>query len=76
MHPTIMNEVAKDRIADWHRQADRARTVRAARAARTKHAHRSPAHLAAILARRVRAALGPPSPRRSVRPGEMRKATP
>jgi hypothetical protein len=54
MHPTIMSDVAKDRIADWHRQADRARTARAARAARTKHAHRRPTHLAAVLARRVR----------------------
>jgi hypothetical protein len=57
MHPTIMSDVAKDRIADWHRQADRARTARTARAARvarTKHAHRRPTHLAAVLARRVR----------------------
>ena len=76
MHPTIMSDVAKDRIADWHRQADRARTARAARAARAKHAHRRPTHLAAVLARRVRAALGAPSPRRSAPPGPMRKATP
>jgi hypothetical protein len=76
MHPTIMNDVAKDRIADWHRQADRARTARAARAARTKHADRRPTHLAAVLARRLRAALGSPSPRQSAQPGQMRKATP
>jgi hypothetical protein len=76
MHPTVMSDVAKHRIADWHRQADRARTARAARAARTKHAHRRPAHLAAVLVRRVRAALGSPSPRRSAEPGQMRKATP
>lgn len=73
MHPTVMSAVAKHRIADWHRQADRART---ARAARTKHVHRRPAHLAAVLARRVRTALGSPSPRRSAEPGQMRKATP
>lgn len=76
MHPTIMNDIAKDRIADWHRQADRARTVRAARAARTKHAHQRPTHLATVLARRVRAALGSPGLRRSAQPGQMRKATP
>jgi hypothetical protein len=72
MHPTVLSDVAKHRIADWHRQADRARTARAARAARTKHAHRSPAHLAAVLARRVRAR----SPRRSAEPRQMRKAIP
>jgi hypothetical protein len=33
MHPTIMSHVAKHRIADWHRQADRDRIARAARAA-------------------------------------------
>jgi hypothetical protein len=76
MHPTIMNAVAKHRIADWHRQADRARTARAARAARTKHAPRRPAHLAAVLARRVRAALGSPSLRPPAQPGQTRKATP
>jgi hypothetical protein len=54
MHPTIMSDIAKDRIADWHRQADRDRTARAARAARPQHPRRTPAHLAAVLARRVR----------------------
>jgi hypothetical protein len=76
MQPTVMSEVAKHRIADWHRQADRARTGRTARTARTKHAHRRPTHLAAVLAPRVRAALGSRSPRRSDQPGQMRKATP
>jgi hypothetical protein len=76
MHPTVMSEVAKHRIADWHRQADRARTARAARAARTKHAHPRPTHLAAVLARRVRTALGLPSLRPPAQPGQTRKATP
>jgi hypothetical protein len=75
MHPTIMNDIAKDRIADWHRQADRDRTARAARAARTQHPRQSPTHLAAVLARRVRAGLGPAS-RPPAQPGQMRKATP
>jgi hypothetical protein len=72
MHPTVQSDVAKHRIADWHRQADHART---ARAARTKRAYRRPAHLAVVLARRVRAALGFPSPRRPAESGQMRKAT-
>jgi hypothetical protein len=38
MHPTIMSDIGKARIADWHRQADRDRIARAARATRTKHA--------------------------------------
>jgi hypothetical protein len=76
MHPTIMSDVAKDRIADWHRQADRARTARAARAARTKRARPRPTHLAVVLARRVRAALGAPILRRSAQRGQTRKATP
>ena len=61
MHPTIVSDVAKHRIADWHRQADRDGTARAARAARRKQAsHFRPGHLATVLARRVRAALGAP----------------
>jgi hypothetical protein len=54
MNPTIMSDIAKHRIADWHRQADRDRTARAARATRNKHAsHRlsvTAAGLAAALA--------------------------
>jgi hypothetical protein len=76
MHPTIMSEVAKDRIADWHRQADRARTARAARATRTKHGHPRPVHLVTVVGRRVRAALRSPGLRRPAQPGQMRKATP
>jgi hypothetical protein len=76
MHPTIMNDIAKDRIADWHRQAGRDRTARAARAARTGHARPRPGHLAAVVARRVRAALGNPGLRRSAQPGQTRNATP
>lgn len=72
MHSTIMSDVAKHRIADWHRQADRDRTARAAPAARRNHANRrGPGHLATILARRVRIALGPP-----VQPGQAPRATP
>lgn len=76
MHPTIISEVAKHRIADWHRQADRDRTARAARAVRRTHAHRRPGHLATVLARRVRAALGTPSPRPPAQPGHAPTATP
>jgi hypothetical protein len=76
MHPTIMSEVAKHRIADWHQQADRDRAARAARAARGTHAHRRAGHLATVLARRVRAALGAPSPRPPAQPGEAPTATP
>jgi hypothetical protein len=51
MHPTIMSDVAKHRIADWHRQADRDRTARTARATRTKHAsHRLSVTLAGLAA--------------------------
>src|SRR5262249_33432306 len=38
MHPTIMSDIGKARIADWHRQADRDRTARAPPAARKKPA--------------------------------------
>jgi hypothetical protein len=38
MNSTIMSDVAKHRIADWHRQADRDRTARPAGATRNKHA--------------------------------------
>jgi glutamine cyclotransferase len=48
MHPTIMSDVAKQRIADWHRQANRDRT---ARATRKKHAsHRLSVTLAGLAA--------------------------
>ena len=48
MHPTIASDVAKHRIADWHRQAGRDRT---ARAARTNHAsHRLSVTLAGLAA--------------------------
>jgi hypothetical protein len=51
MNPTIMSDVAKHRIADWHRQADRDRTAQAARATRTKHAsHRLSVILAGLAA--------------------------
>lgn len=77
MHPTIMSEVAKHRIADWHRQADRDRIARAARAASKQHASRlRPGHLATVLARRVRAALGVPSVRPPAQPRKAPRATP
>ena len=77
MHPTIMSEIGKARIADWHRQADRDRIARAARAARGKHAsHLRPGHLATVLARRVRAALGAPSLRPPAQPGQAPRTTP
>jgi glutamine cyclotransferase len=51
MYPTIMSDVAKARIADWHRQADRDRTARAVRATRTKRAsHRLSVTVAGLAA--------------------------
>jgi hypothetical protein len=64
MHPTIRGQVAKARIADWHRQADRDRMARATRLARTTHdRHVMPGHLTTVLARRVLAVLATHSPR-------------
>jgi len=58
MHPIVSHETAKARIADMHRQAERARMAQAARAAR-KHGNTLPApgHRAIALARRVLAPL-------------------
>jgi hypothetical protein len=77
MHPIILNEVAKARIADWHRQAERDRMARAARLARKPHRRRFvPGDLATAFARRVRAALAARSPRPSASaPGHAPKAT-
>jgi hypothetical protein len=51
MHPTIMSDIGKARIADWHRQADRDRLARAAQATRTKHAsHRLSVTVAGLAA--------------------------
>lgn len=77
MHPIILNEIAKDRIADWHRQAERDGMVRAAKLARKKHARRlEPGHQAIALARRVLAALGARSLRPSpAQPEQVPKAT-
>ncbi len=73
MHPIIVNEVAKARIADWHRQAERDRMARAARLARRKHdRHFAPGHLATVLARRVLAVLSA----RSLRPPAQREQAP
>jgi hypothetical protein len=61
MNPTIMTEVAKHRIADLHRQADRDRIARAARRVRSKHAsHLRLGYLAA--------SFRPPRARRPGRP--------
>ena len=59
MHPIILNEIAKDRIADWHRQAERDHMAQAARLARKERdRHFVPGHLAIVLGRRVLAAVG------------------
>jgi hypothetical protein len=78
MHPIIGNEVAKARIADWHRQAERDRLARAARLTRKTPERRSvPSDLATVLARRVRAMLAAPSPRpRRSQPAQAPKVTP
>ena len=76
MNPSTAYQVGQGRLADWHQQAERDRIVRAARLARRNHAsHSRPGHLAAILARRVRAALGTPSRRPPAQPGQAPKAT-
>ena len=76
MNPSTACQLGQARLADWHQQAERDRIVRAARLARRNHAsHSRPGHLAAILARRVRAALGTPSRRPPAQPGQAPKAT-
>jgi hypothetical protein len=77
MHPIILNEIAKDRIADWHRQAERDGMARAAKLARKKHARNlKPSHQAMALARRALAALGARSLRPSpAQPEQAPKAT-
>jgi hypothetical protein len=77
MHPIIANEVAKARIADWHRQAERDRMARAARLARREHDRRfAPGQLATVFARRVLAVLGARSLRpASSQPAQAPKAT-
>jgi hypothetical protein len=78
MHPIILNEIAKDRIADWHRQAERDHMAQAARLARKERdRHFVPGHLAIVLGRRVLAAVGARSsrPPRS-QPKQVPKATP
>jgi hypothetical protein len=64
MHPTIHHEIAKARIADWHRQAQRDTLALAARQARRARRDRSsyPAPVRPIVAaRRVLALLRPRS---------------
>ena len=60
MHPTISNELAKARLADLHRQADRDRLAYAARRARRARPPQSRRALPALPAfgRRVLAMLG------------------
>lgn len=63
MHPIIHDELARARIADLHRQAERDRMAQAARSARKTHdRHFMPGHLAAVLARRVLAVVAAHSP--------------
>lgn len=64
MHPTIHHEIAKARIADWHRQAQRDTLALAARQARRarRDQSRSPAPARRVAAaRRVLAFLRPRS---------------
>ena len=64
MHPSIHGEVAKTRVADMHRQAERDHMARATRSARKAHdRHFVPGQLATVLARRVLAVLAAHSPR-------------
>jgi hypothetical protein len=76
MHPTTMNEVAKARIADWHRQAERDGMARAVRLARKEHArHLVPGHRATAFARRVLTALGARSLRLPAQSEQVPRAT-
>jgi hypothetical protein len=77
MHPIIAHEVAKARIADWHRQSERDSLARAARPARRLRRSRFvPGDLASGFARRARAVLAARSPRPPVPvPGQPPKAT-
>jgi hypothetical protein len=78
MHPIILYEIKKARIADWHQQAERDRMAQAARLARRERDRGfAPGHLATVLARRVLAMLtahSPPPPRSQ--PEQAPKATP
>lgn len=78
MHPIIQEQLAKARIADYQRQAERDRMARAARIARKPRDRRFvPGDLATVLARRVLAALAVHRPRpRRPQPAELPKATP
>ena len=76
MHPTTMHEVAKARIADWHRQAERDGMARAIRLARKEHArHLAPGHRAAAFAHRVLMVLGARSLRPPAQPEQAPRAT-
>jgi hypothetical protein len=77
MHPIIVHQAAKARIADWHRQAERDRVAQAATLARTPHRRRfMPGDLATAFARRARAVLAARSPRPPApAPGQAPKAT-
>ncbi len=76
MHPTTLNDVAKARIADWHRQAERDGMARAARLARKEHARHLPRrHRATAFARRVLTALGARSLRPPAQPEQVPRAT-
>jgi hypothetical protein len=63
MHPVIHGELARARIADLHRQAERDGMARAARSARGSHRHFMLGYPAAVLARRVLAVMAAHSPR-------------
>jgi hypothetical protein len=65
MYTTIQQELAKARVADLHRQAERDRAARTARLARKTHGrHSRPGDLATGFTRRVLAVLAA----RSLRP--------
>lgn len=69
MHPIIHGELAKARIAELHRQAERDRMARAARPARKTHdRHFAPGQLVAVLTRRVLAVLADHRPQRRSSP--------
>jgi hypothetical protein len=77
MYPTLQHDLAKARVADLHRQAERDRIARTARRARKAHdSHVVPSDLATSFARRVLAALAARSLRPpSQHPGQAPKAT-
>ena len=62
MHPTLSCELAKARIADMHRQAQRDALARAARRARHRRPYQPALRIHAAVTRRLLSVLGARAP--------------